>query len=187
MGNESGATATKPSRSDEVLDAEQQKKITEQVQLHFDSLAPKRPKKPNRSESTTVSDDGDRASFFSDEEIPEFHKFQSLESQNQAAILWEGKSDPACEEFVETQYYQKLNSIDKQHHSTGSGFIKVAAESVGDGGESSFRLQGVNGWRGRTVSGMRSNPATNDWIPRTDEEEAVFVSSKPARSEGSYP
>ncbi|CAK9166827.1 unnamed protein product [Ilex paraguariensis] len=32
------------------------------------------------------------------------------------------------EEFVETQYYKELDSIDKQHYATGSGFIKVVSE-----------------------------------------------------------
>ncbi|XP_068656980.1 uncharacterized protein [Aristolochia californica] len=184
MGDESARP--KPSRSDEILDAEQQQKIAEEVRLHFDSLAPKRPKKPNRSEAT-LTEEGDASSLLHDEDIPEFHKLQALESQTQAAVFWDGTSNPALEEFVETQYYQELNSIDKQHHTTGSGFIKGAVEAKEDEGSSSFRLQGIDGWRGRTVLVMKSNPATNDWIPRIDEEEAVFVSSKPARSEGSYP
>ncbi|CAK9169414.1 unnamed protein product [Ilex paraguariensis] len=41
------------------------------------------------------------------------------------------------EEFVETQYYKELDSIDKQHYATGSGFIKVVSEK----GEEEYALQ----------------------------------------------
>ncbi|KAI9109701.1 hypothetical protein K1719_019331 [Acacia pycnantha] len=39
-------SATKPSRSEELLDADEQERITGQIRQQFDSLAPK----PNRSE-----------------------------------------------------------------------------------------------------------------------------------------
>ena len=74
-------TVTKPSRSDEVLDANEQLKIADQIRTQFDSLAPKRPLKPNRSEpdpdASDVPNPVDSAAI-----IPELHKFQSLQSQS---------------------------------------------------------------------------------------------------------
>ena len=73
-------TVTKPSRSDEVLDPNQQQEITNQIRAQFDSIAPKRPAKPNRSESesdiTSPPTDADHNS------IPELDKLRSLRSQS---------------------------------------------------------------------------------------------------------
>lgn len=83
---------------------------------------------------------------------------------------------------METKYYQELFSIDKQHHTTGSGFIKAVRE----GDESGYEIElpashvdvGENKFRG-----YKSNPATNDWVPNLDHEHLDYVSSKPNRSE----
>ncbi|XP_057500231.1 uncharacterized protein LOC130784387 isoform X2 [Actinidia eriantha] len=125
-------TATmKPSRSDEVLD--------DGVRAQFDSMAPKRPTKPNRSESdstpTPLSEENTP--------IPEFQKFQSLQSQSQA-LFSEAKIEQ-LEEFVETQYYKQLDSVDKQHHTTGSGFIELSSSECGGGGDG-HNLQLQNGY-----------------------------------------
>ncbi|MCA0763333.1 hypothetical protein, partial [Vibrio vulnificus] len=87
---------------------------------HFDELAPKRHSKPQRSEYSAryiddLSSQGDGA-------IPEFAAFQQLEHDTQK-LAYDG-IEPT-EEFVETEYYKDLNCIDKQHHTTGTGFIKV--------------------------------------------------------------
>ncbi|MCD9638725.1 hypothetical protein HAX54_022863 [Datura stramonium] len=83
------------------------------------------------------------------------------------------------EEFVETQYYNELVSIDKQHHTTGSGFIKVANPT--NGNIYNLQLNGVHE-NGRARE-FKTNPATNDWIPSSDDYQVEFTSSKPSRSE----
>ncbi|KAJ0653992.1 hypothetical protein HanPI659440_Chr15g0611831 [Helianthus annuus] len=100
----------KPSRSDDIIDPHQQLQISEQVRSHFDSILPKRPPKPNRSdpvESGSLSDEPVTT-------IPELIKFQSLISQSQG-IVSDGNA-AVEEEFVETGYYKELVSIDKEHH-----------------------------------------------------------------------
>ncbi|XP_062102614.1 uncharacterized protein LOC133812814 [Humulus lupulus] len=170
-------TATKPSRSDDVLDPDQQLKIAEQVRAQFDSMAPKRPSKPNRSEPDLSSPTPlDHHAIT----IPELHKFQSLQqSQSQVVLSTEGAPAAAAEEeFVETEYYTELGSIDKQHHTTGTGFIKVMRDQEGEKG------YGDLGPVGTVVPPVvtRSNPATNDWIPNMDADR-IFITSKPNRSE----
>ncbi|MFS7947444.1 hypothetical protein Hanom_Chr06g00548341 [Helianthus anomalus] len=100
----------KPSRSDDIIDPHQQLQISEQVRSHFDSILPKRPPKPNRSdpvESGSLSDEPVTT-------IPELIKFQSLISQSQGIV---SDSNVAVEEeFVETGYYKELVSIDEEHH-----------------------------------------------------------------------
>ncbi|CAH8345192.1 unnamed protein product [Eruca vesicaria subsp. sativa] len=167
----------KPSRSDEMTDPDQQIKNTNQVRAGFDALAPKRPTKPTRSEPGPIG-------CFSTPEPttdhPEADKFQTLQSQTHVDILHEGDPAAVQDEFLETDYYTKLTSIDKQHHTTGSGFINVvkeggeeaviAAAAIGDGGEKAV---------------YKSNPATNDWIPAVEEDLGSESSSKPNRSESS--
>ncbi|KAJ1414504.1 hypothetical protein SESBI_18752 [Sesbania bispinosa] len=168
-------TATKPSRSDEVLDADQQLNITNQIRAQFDALAPKRPIKPNRSEPDQQPID----STLSVDNIPELDKFQSLQSRSDVILSSEGLVD-AQDEFVETEYYKELASIDKQHHATGTGFIKVVREGK-HGYEIQLPANDVD--VGEThLRGYKSNPATNDWVPNLDEH-MDFVSSKPNRSE----
>ncbi|KAI3669775.1 hypothetical protein L6452_41173 [Arctium lappa] len=154
-------TATvKPSRSDEIIDPDQQLQIAEKIRSHFDSILPKRPPKPNRSDPDYVSPEP--LSDESIDAIPELIKFRSLLSQPQGIVS--GDYTTVEEEFVETGYYKELVSIDKEHHTTGNGFIKVAREETGDSGLYDLRLQiGINGrYRDRT---FKSNPATNDWVP----------------------
>ncbi|PSS21255.1 Eukaryotic peptide chain release factor GTP-binding subunit like [Actinidia chinensis var. chinensis] len=168
----------KPSRSDEVLDADEQARMADRVRAQFDSMAPKRPTKPNRSESdstpTPLSEENTPT-------IPEFQKFQSLQSQSQA--LFSETKIEQLEEFVETQYYKQLDSVDKQHHTTGSGFIKLSSSECGGGGEGN-NLQLQNGYEnGERVMVLRTNPATNDWIPNMEDHQVIYVSGKPNRSD----
>ncbi|KAI9113470.1 hypothetical protein K1719_015397 [Acacia pycnantha] len=172
-------SATKPSRSDELLDADEQERIADQIRQQFDSVAPKRPAKPNRSEPDPDAS-LDQSSTVVSNNIPELLKFQSFQSQPHAVISDEPPKD-AADDFVETQYYKELSSIDKQHHTTGSGFIRV--ESVGGDGLNFQNSQIINGG-GTKIPEYKSNPATNDWIPNTDEHK-VFVSTKPNRSDSS--
>lgn len=106
-------TTTKPSRSDEVLNNDEQIKITNQIKAQFDALTPKRPIKPNRSEPETQQNPVH--STFSSHNIPELEKLQSLQSNSQTILSSNGLVD-AEDEFVETKYYEQLLSIDKQHH-----------------------------------------------------------------------
>ncbi|KAF6137684.1 hypothetical protein GIB67_023618 [Kingdonia uniflora] len=173
----------KPSRSDDVLDADQQLKITHEIKSHFDSMAPKRSIKPNRSEL-----DSPNQLLPSSEEdvndVPELDKFRLLSSMSPHPICSKESSSEVQEEFVETHYYKELNSIDKQHHTTGSGFIKVM-EGSDDSNKHDLQMQREERRRYyeevREI-GYKSNPATNDWIPNI-EHEVVFVSTKPNRSE----
>ncbi|KAL1190458.1 hypothetical protein V5N11_016836 [Cardamine amara subsp. amara] len=170
-------STVKPSRSDEVLDPEQQIKNTNKIRADFDSLAPKRPTKPTRSEpgppgSFSISDKTN--------DHPEADKFQSLQSQTHGKILGEGDSSAIQDEFLETEYYTNLTAIDKQHHTTGSGFINVAKE---DGGEETVIAATIGDGGEKTV--YRSNPATNEWIPAAEEDVVSESSTKPNRSESS--
>ncbi|GKF88674.1 hypothetical protein Tco_0259551, partial [Tanacetum coccineum] len=69
----------------------------------------------------------------------------------------------AEEEFVETGYYKQLVSIDKEHHTTGNGFIKVARED--NGNDSTYDIRLNTGTNGVYKDLVKSNPATNDWVP----------------------
>ncbi|KAK2426442.1 LRR receptor serine/threonine-protein kinase SIK1 [Trifolium repens] len=173
-------TTTKPSRSDDVLDIQEQIRITNQIKAQFDAITPKRPIKPNRSEPETQQNHVD-SNFSSHNNIPELQKLQSLKSNSQILHSSEGLVD-AQDEFVETQYYNKLLSIDKQHHATGSGFIKAVREGGEDGYEIQLLARGVDVGENQ-FRGYKSNPATNDWVPNLDHEHLEFVSSKPNRSE----
>ncbi|XP_057449567.1 uncharacterized protein LOC130740872 isoform X2 [Lotus japonicus] len=164
-------TATKPSRSDEVLDSEEQLRIANQIRAQFDAFSPKRPIKPNRSEPDPFAQNPVDSSTLSDQDIPELHKFQSLQSQSEAILSTEGIID-AQDEFVETQYYKELTSIDKTHHTTGSGFIKAVTE----GGEGGYEIANNGVAAGETrFRGYKGNPATNDWVPNCDDDNLVYT------------
>jgi len=74
-------TVTKPSRSDEVLDADEQLRIADKIRAQFETLAPKRPVKPNRSESDSSTPTPVESTTV-DETIPELDKFRALRSQS---------------------------------------------------------------------------------------------------------
>ncbi|CAN6449738.1 unnamed protein product [Victoria cruziana] len=167
----------KPSRSDEVLPPEEQLRAAREVQTHFDSIAPKRPQKPNRSEPSETTDESPPSADSPLHDPPELEKLQMLRKESHT-IFAEGRAY-SMEEFVETDYYRKLNSIDKKHFTTGTGFISVV-EGI-DGVQLRF-AEGSAAFANGAVMKTRSNPATNDWIPSEDQETA-FVSSKPNRSE----
>ncbi|KDP32008.1 hypothetical protein JCGZ_12469 [Jatropha curcas] len=174
-------TVTKPSRSDEILDANDQLEIAKKVRAQFDSIAPKRPAKPNRSESDITT----RTPPLSDadqRDIPELERLRSLQSQSISPIVFSKEGvNIEQDEFVETQYYKELDSIDKQHYTTGSGFIRAAKEENENGYY--IQLPRGHGDAATLVSGCRSNPATNDWTPSPHDSQG-FVSCKPNRSEG---
>lgn len=76
----------KPSRSDEVLDEDQQLKIANHIRAQFDSITPKRPLKPNRSESDSSTPTP--VDSIVDPNIPELDKFHSLQSQSHVRNLF---------------------------------------------------------------------------------------------------
>ncbi|GFQ00128.1 60S ribosomal protein l32-1 [Phtheirospermum japonicum] len=145
--------SNRPNRSDVHLDPDEAEKVEAATRDYFDGVAPKRHTKPQRSEhtSTPYAD----ALSSSDDVIPEYVEFQHLEKDNQKLVYSGGRVD---EEFTETEYYKDLNEVDKQHHTTGTGFIKVDS-SNGKG----FTLAPDPDNESHPSS--RGNPATNDWIP----------------------
>ncbi|XP_022149507.1 uncharacterized protein LOC111017922 isoform X2 [Momordica charantia] len=119
--------AGKPSLSDVVLADEDQILITNQIRAQFDSIAPKRPTKPSRSEPDS-SPQNPPQEIASQQAIPELNKLLNLQSQSHGLHLGEGDSLLVQEEYVETQYYKELDSVEKRHH-------KLEA----DGGVGSYR------------------------------------------------
>lgn len=136
-------TVRKPSRSDEVVDEDEQLRIANQVKALFDAQAPKRLPKPNRSEPDSLTP---TSTLVQDFPIPQLDNLRSLQSQvlcfssnyyfqffmfifyillphtyyftfsDQGGCIFSGSNCSEQEEFVETQYYNELVSIDKQHH-----------------------------------------------------------------------
>ncbi|KAF3486658.1 hypothetical protein F2Q69_00057977 [Brassica cretica] len=74
----------KPSRSDEVSDPDQQIKNSNEIRAGFDSLAPKRPTKPTRSEPAPL---GSFSTSDQTTDHPEADKFQNLHSQTHVRFL----------------------------------------------------------------------------------------------------
>ena len=77
------ATVIKPSRSDEVVDPEEQLRITHEIKTRFESMAPKRPIKPNRSEPDP---DAYLAYQTHSDPIPELQKLISFKSDHNQVI-----------------------------------------------------------------------------------------------------
>ncbi|KQK05977.1 uncharacterized protein LOC100824988 [Brachypodium distachyon] len=166
---------TRPARSDPRLPPEEAARVEAQVRGYFDSVAPRRPAKPPRSDP---SDGGAGGAVVESpaggDEIPELRKLPDLEAKPQKLVLDGG--DANGEEYMETQYYDGINCIDKQHHTTGTGFIKVGRLYTNG---SSFKVTTVA--YSSNILSCRSNPATNDWIPSS--ETVIPVWNKPSRSD----
>ncbi|XP_072954382.1 uncharacterized protein [Typha angustifolia] len=159
----------RPNRSDAHLSPEEAARIEAEVRGYFEEVTPKRHTKPSRSEYSDVYSD---ALPSTDESIPEFDKLRHLESDPEKLVCDGGE---VIEEYVETEYYKDLNCIDKQHHTTGTGFIKVEKPN-----SSSFDLTTVS-YSPTSQVNCRGNPATNDWIPSADM--VIPASNKPNRSD----
>ncbi|CAI9097562.1 OLC1v1034026C4 [Oldenlandia corymbosa var. corymbosa] len=192
----------RPNRSDVHLSREEEAKMEEATRQHFDSLAPKRHTKPQRSEYSKTYTDAVSLSG-GDVIPPEFVEFQRLENDHSEVLLpfdcivvcADGSflilryffflvlmqklvyknGNHEAEEFVETEYYKDLNGVDKQHHTTGTGFI-----SMDNMKGKSFSLDPDSDIDHH--DSCKGNPATNDWIP-APVDEVEFVSGKPKRSE----
>ncbi|KAL9241590.1 hypothetical protein vseg_015685 [Gypsophila vaccaria] len=172
-------TINKPSRSDEMIEPEQQLRVAHEVGAYFESIKPKRPTKPSRSEpDPCASLTCDQAQF---DPIHELKRLNDLKSESQNVLSTEGGVGVVQEEFVETEYYRQLEIIDKQHHTTGTGFIKIERGNEKGQNNEPRRLFA----RGGTFAGngIKSNPATNDWTPSSEGfDQHQYVSTKPSRS-----
>ncbi|OMO90525.1 hypothetical protein COLO4_19086 [Corchorus olitorius] len=162
----------RPNRSDAHLSVEEEAKLEEKTRQYFDDKAPKRHTKPQRSDYSSnyvdvnTSDDSTI--------IPEYVEFQRLEKDpHEQKIVCNGNE--ARDEFVETEYYKDLNCVDKQHHTTGTGFIRMDSAN---GRNFSLKPDLDTSLH----AACKGNPATNDWIPAA--LDAVYLASdKPNRSE----
>ncbi|CAL4893857.1 unnamed protein product [Urochloa decumbens] len=151
---------TRPARSDPHLPPEEAARVEAEVRGYFDSVAPRRPAKPPRSDpSEDASEEADNAG---DHDLPELRKLRDLAAKPQKLVV-DGAGDvDGGEEYVETRYYDGLIGIDKQHHTTGTGFIKVERPNG-----SAFTMT-TNGYSSASFVRCTSNPATNDWIPSAE-------------------
>ncbi|KAH9610386.1 hypothetical protein KSS87_023623 [Heliosperma pusillum] len=78
----------KPSRSDEVVDQDQQLQVANQVRVHFESIAPKRPIKPNRSDPDPDTDASIATHHQAHSEpIPELNRLHHLKSHSQLHLI----------------------------------------------------------------------------------------------------
>ncbi|KAL6644785.1 hypothetical protein ACP70R_016393 [Stipagrostis hirtigluma subsp. patula] len=185
---------SRPDRSDARLSPEAEAAREAEVREYFDDAAPKRHSKPSRSDHSSVYADA----LVPDDAHPELDKFQELEAHTEVShilaylaktrvyeeltrrgllflqrLVYEGGK--VGEEFVETEYYKDLGGVGKQHHTTGTGFIKMDKTHG-----ASFELSEGAG-AGERHASCKGNPATNEWIPSAD---TVYpASDKPNRSD----
>ncbi|OVA17692.1 hypothetical protein BVC80_1835g66 [Macleaya cordata] len=191
------SSTMRPNRSDVHLSSEEEAKIERETREYFGALAPKRHSKPHRSDNNYSSSYHYINSSFPLTShhpnnnttttiiIPELVKFQDLESHHPQKLVYNGnpqQQQVAEEEYMETEYYKDLNCIDKQHHTTGTGFIKVMENNNNNG--SFFRLSSPDPKVGCQFP-CKGNPATNDWIPVDATSDMVMLagSHKPNRSD----
>ncbi|BFG33986.1 hypothetical protein CerSpe_202590 [Prunus speciosa] len=168
------ACCGRPNRSDIHLSNEEEAEIESKTREYFDGVTPKRHTKPQRSEYTSSQYvDALSNPNNEDSEIPELVEFQRLENDTEQKIVVNGSE--VGEEFVETDYYKDLNCVDKQHHTTGTGFIKVPNKS-----DKNYNL--APDTNTDFHASCQCNPATNDWIPDAADS-ASLPSGKPGRSE----
>jgi hypothetical protein len=163
---------TRPARSDPHLPPEEAARVEAEVRGYFDSVAPRRPAKPPRSDP---SEDAAAEAGAGDGDLPELRKLQDLAAKPQKLVLHGAWDVDGGEEYIETRYYDGLNCIDKQHHTTGTGFIKV------DRPNGSPLNVTATGFSSDSYVCCMSNPATNDWIPSS--EIVIPASNKPSRSD----
>lgn len=166
---------TRPARSDPHLPPEEAARVEAEVRGYFDSVAPRRPAKPPRSDPSEDARAEPAAVDAGDLDLPELRKLRDLEAKPQKLVLDGGGGDVDGEEYVDTRYYDGLIGIDKQHHTTGTGFIKVERPNG-----SAFSVT-TNGYSSASFIHCMSNPATNDWIPSS--ETVIPASNKPSRSD----
>ncbi|KAK1271935.1 hypothetical protein QJS04_geneDACA007606 [Acorus gramineus] len=150
----------RPDRSDAHLTAEEEARVEGEARESFEGIVPKRHTKPQRSEYSTVYADALQPSDGAEDPIPELAKFQDLEAADPQKLVYNG-SEPAAE-YVETEYYKDLNCIDKQHHTTGTGFIKFESKTA----DVPHLVPDSDVFEHH--ESCKGNPATNEWIPTAE-------------------
>ncbi|KAK6935766.1 hypothetical protein RJ641_032796 [Dillenia turbinata] len=155
----------RPDRSDTHMSREEEAKTERETRDYFDTLAPKRHTKPQRSEYSSQYHDA--LSNPNTQVIPEYTEFQRLENDTQKLVY---NASEVTEEFVETEYYKDLDCVDKQHHTTGTGFIKMDNTKGNN-----FSLEPDSGTE--CHASCKGNPATNDWIPAAADEPQTSAAS----------
>lgn len=131
--------------------------MEDEVRENYENLAPKRHSKPQRSDYSSQYVDAFANGSDSNQEYSQFQHLQANDSQK---LIWNGSE--VTEEFQETEYYKDLNRINKDHHTTGTGFIKME-----NANGKSFILAPDN--YDAHHSSCKGNPATNEWIPSADD------------------
>ncbi|KAL9140947.1 hypothetical protein ABFS82_14G071100 [Erythranthe guttata] len=165
----------RPNRSDVHMEGEEAAKVEAAARDYFDGVAPKRHTKPLRSEYSSSSAAYVDAHPAADDQLtPEYIEFQHLEKEDSQKLVYSGSK--VAEEFTETQYYKDLNGVDKQHHTTGTGFIKVDDAK----GKKGFSLE--PDYASESHASCRGNPATNDWVPAASDDTVDVMTDKPNRS-----
>uniref|UniRef100_A0A804Q1Y2 Uncharacterized protein n=1 Tax=Zea mays TaxID=4577 RepID=A0A804Q1Y2_MAIZE len=107
----------RPARSDPHLPPEEAARVEAEVRSYFDSVAPRRPAKPPRSDPSVDTFAEPAAVDAGDHDLPELRKLRDLEAKPQKLVLDGGGGDvDGGEDYVETRYYDGLIGIDKQHH-----------------------------------------------------------------------
>lgn len=164
--------AGKPNRSEEQGTLEEQEQHAQKVRAYLDATAPKRQLKPARSDAAEKLSSMAEETTGSDP--PEHVKYLQLVATG-VPLETQGSGD-ASEDYTESEYYQYMAAIDKAHHTTGSGFIKV--DKLPEG----FHLSDTP--PGALRKHHSGNPAMNDWEPAPPCT-SMAASSKPSRSESS--
>ncbi|BBM98147.1 hypothetical protein MPTK1_1g11190 [Marchantia polymorpha subsp. ruderalis] len=162
----------KPGRSDVDHLTPEELAIHEQKLKEFlDSSTPVRTLKPSRSEASELLDASD--ALPAEVSKAELERFQSLEAEDDKLHTEGGVVND--DSYVQTEYYDDLNAVDKSsHHTTGTGFIKSDAEIPvwhlkEDEADPAFK----------TCNG--TNPATNEWEPSPPVD--ISIDSKVHRSD----
>ncbi|KAG0484122.1 hypothetical protein HPP92_012206 [Vanilla planifolia] len=139
----------RPERSDAHLPPEEARRIEDEARRYYEEMKPKRHPKPARS----------------DPSIDDVTEGEGL--------IYEGGE--VVDDYIETAYCVRLQVIDKQHHTTGTGFIKMDKPNGSD-----LNLKPIS--TNVSQASCKWNPATNDWVPEANQQ-MIPVSRKPNRSD----
>lgn len=146
--------ALKPARSEDTLTPEDQEEYLRKAREYFDTLAPRRARKPRRSES---DDDAQEILVAVPTEIPELKVLAQLKKSGE--VILKGKVtvvDP--DEHEETGYYKCIETS-IEHSVLGTGFIQLGMKQ-----ELPLK-QELNSAHNKIFYETKTNPATNEWIP----------------------
>jgi hypothetical protein len=115
---------SKPDRSEDSVSLEEKEDHERKVRAFLEANTPKRKLKPARSDADDLSsnghDGGDDTIQF---DPPERVKYLQLVA-NGVPLKTTGSGE-VMEDFTESEYYKHMAAIDKEHYTTGSGFIQV--------------------------------------------------------------